>query len=64
MTAMIDEHAGSATKAKTYSNNRRPVLLLELSEPRTIDYARNHIPHVKRLSDISANDAMQFFRGI
>ena len=37
-----------------------PVLLLELPETAPVDYSRNHIPHIKRLTDIRANNAMQF----
>ena len=44
---------------KSYRDNCRPVLLLELPEPTAVHDARNDVPHIERLSHIRANNTMQ-----
>jgi hypothetical protein len=55
-----DQTKHSMYRKGTYSDHGGTVLFLEFSEPATINYSCDHIPHIKRLPNVSANNAMEF----
>lgn len=58
-TGPKDGNWSQTMRENTHSNDRSPILLLELSEPAAIHHPGDHLSHIEWSSQISTHDSME-----